>query len=88
MSCFDPTTSILAGMDTTDLQARLTALQSAYLDLSAGAKVVTVSYAQGNGNKSVTYKAADLSEVVSAIRLVQAQLGVVCHPRRALRPLF
>ena len=85
---FDPSTSILAGMDTAVLQAQLAALQTAYLQLSQGAKVVTVSYAQGNGNKAVTYKAADLSEVVQAIRLVQAQLGIIAHPRRALRPLF
>lgn len=85
---FDPNSSILAGMDTTLLQAQLTAMQTAYLQLSQGAKVVTVAYAQGNGNKSVTYKAADLAELVQAIKLVQAQLGIVAHPRRALRPLF
>ena len=46
--------SVLAGMTFTDLQAALVAAQRAYADLMTGNKVVTASYAQADGMKSVT----------------------------------
>lgn len=85
---FDPDHSILAGMATEDLQAQLAALQKAYLDLSSGAKAVSVSYDQGGGAKTVSFTEAELPNLVQAIRLVQAQLGLVTHPRRALGVRF
>ncbi|HEV2365411.1 MAG TPA: gpW family head-tail joining protein [Caulobacteraceae bacterium] len=85
---WDPTTSILAGFDPTALQAQLTALQQAYLDLSSGAKGEQYSYTQGDGAKAVTYTRANLGQLVQAIKLVQAQLGIIQRPRRALRMRF
>ena len=49
-------TSVLDGLDLVTLQARLTAMQLALLDLQSGAQVATASYAQGDGNQSVTYR--------------------------------
>jgi hypothetical protein len=77
--------SLLAGMSRDVLQAQLTALQTAYLELAAGSKVVTASYSQGDGAKSVTYRQADMAALTQAIRTVQAQLGLISQPRRALR---
>jgi hypothetical protein len=45
-------TSILDGVSVGVLQARLAALQTALLDLQAGAKVVTASYTQGDGART------------------------------------
>jgi hypothetical protein len=85
---FDPATSLLAGMDPTALQTQLARLQQAYLDLSSGARGESYSYTQGDGAKAVTYTRANLPALVQAIRLVQAQLGVITRPRRALRVRF
>jgi hypothetical protein len=82
---FNPATSIFAGMTTTQLQAALATAQQAYIDLSAGAKVVTASYAQGDGNRSVTYTAASLPNIVALIKELQAQLGIVRYGRRPQR---
>jgi hypothetical protein len=84
MGRFDPSKSILAGMDTTLLQARLTAMQQLYLDVSAGGKIESGTYTQGDGSKSVSYSKANLSELGMAIRLLQAQLGIIRTPRRAI----
>lgn len=85
---FDPTTSLLAGMDTSVLQAQLAKLQQAYLDLSSGNKGESYSYTQGDGPRSVTYTRGNLADLVQAIRLLQAQLGIIPHARRALRVRF
>jgi hypothetical protein len=82
---FNSRTSIVAGMSTAALQAALTNAQQAYLDLSGGAKVVTVAYAQGDGSKSVTYTAAQLQNIVALIKELQAQLGIIRHARRPIR---
>ena len=42
---FNPAHSLLAGMDTGVLQARLNQMQSDYLDLSSGRKVQSANYA-------------------------------------------
>jgi hypothetical protein len=70
-------------MDTAVLQARLAALQAVYLDLMAGKSVASASYAQGDGNRSVTYRSTDIATLTAAIRQVQAQLGLVEQPRRS-----
>lgn len=84
MRRFDPTRSLLAGMDTTVLQARLTAMQLDYLDLSSGRKPMSASYAQGDGSKSVSYTMATIGQMVMAIRQLQAQLGIIERPRGAI----
>jgi len=81
-------TSLFAGMDTAVLQARLNQMQLDYLDLSAGRKVVSASYTQGDGAKSVSYTRANLGELAMAIRMLQQQLGIVTRARRPIRPVF
>lgn len=90
MNCrsFDPSSSLLAGMDTSVLRSNLAAAQQAYLDLSTGAKGESYSYTQGDGSKSVTYTRANLPQLVAAIQLMQAQLGIVQTPRAALSVTF
>ncbi len=88
MSRYDPSRSILAGMDTSVLQARLAQMQQDYLDLSSGRRVMSAAYAQGDGSKSVTYTMANIGQLVMAIRQLQAQLGIIEAPRRAIRPVF
>lgn len=85
---FDPTQSILAGMADSVLQAKLAAHQAAYLELTGGASVATASYAQGDGTKSVTFRETDLGKLSQTIRLLQAQLGIVCSPRAAIGVRF
>lgn len=88
MSCFDPTTSILAGMDTSVLQARLNQMQLDYLDLYSGRRLESASYAQGDGTRAVTYTKANLGDLGQAIRLLQTQLGIVSRGRHAFGPRF
>jgi len=85
---YNPNTSIFAGMSQAQLQAALTAAQQAYINLSSGAKAVTVSYAQGNGSKSVTYQQTSVANLNALIKQLQAQLGIVRHPRRPFRPVY
>lgn len=82
---FDPSTSLLAGRSTAQLQADLAAAQQAYIDLSTGAKGESYSYTQGDGSKSVTYTRADLAQLQALIRTLQMQLGVVTRGRRPVR---
>lgn len=88
MARYNPANSILAGMDTSVLEARLKQLQQDYLDLSSGIKTESGSYAQGDGSKSVTYSRANIGQLTMAIRQLQAQLGLICSPRSAIRPRF
>lgn len=81
--------AITDGMSAADMQSRLAALQAAYFDLAAGAKVVTASYAQGDGTKSVTYRQTDLSDIRNVIYELQMALNPgMCNPRRARRIRF
>jgi hypothetical protein len=65
------------------LQAQLAALQTVYLQLVAGKTVASASYAQGDGNRAVTYRNTDTALVQSMIRQIQAQLGLIDQPRRS-----
>ncbi|TMV66769.1 phage head-tail adapter protein [Thioclava sp. BHET1] len=75
-------------MSTAQLQAYLANAQQAYIELSSGAKVVTVSYTQGNGSKSVTYQQANLTNLTALIQQLQAQLGIIRSPRRPLNFVY
>lgn len=88
MFAFDPTKSIFAGMDTPTLQAALTSAQNALIALSTGSKGETFSYTQGDGAKSVTYTRANLKDLTMLIRELQAQLGIIPTPRKAIRVAF
>ena len=79
---------LFAGMTNFQLQAALNAAQQAYLDISSGAKVVTLSYQQGDGSKSVTYQQSGLANLTQLIRQLQQALGLICQARRAGRPIF
>lgn len=82
---YNPATSIFAGMTQQQLQCALNAAQQAYVELSSGAKVVTASYTQGDGAKTVTYTPATLPNLVALIKQLQAQLGIARTPRRPSR---
>lgn len=88
MRRFDPSRSLLAGMDTADLEQRLRQMQQDYLDLSAGRKPMSASYAQGDGSKSVSYTQATIGQLAMAIRQLQAQLGIINRPRSAIGVRF
>jgi len=88
LASYNPQTSIFAGMTKAQLQAALTAAQQAYLDLSLGAKAVTLSYAQGAGSKSVTYQQTSLPNLTALIKQMQMQLGLVRHARGPMRPVY
>lgn len=85
MALFDPNSSLLAGRPTAQLQTDLANAQQAYIDLSSGAKAVTLSYTQGDGSKSVTYTPADLAALSALIKMLQMQLGIVTRGRRPIR---
>ncbi|MFM0306266.1 gpW family head-tail joining protein [Paraburkholderia sp. RL17-383-BIF-A] len=80
--------AITDGMSNVDMQSRLTALQAAYFDLSMGAKIVTATYNQGDGTKSVTYQQTDKMDIYKSILMLQKALGIICHYPRARRVFF
>lgn len=83
---FNANTSLLAGaMSRAQLEEVLNRAQQAYIELSSGAKGVSFSYAQGDGTRSVTYQQTDIGILMGLIQLLQAQLGIVKRPRRAIR---
>lgn len=82
---FKPNSSLLAGALTREqLADALATAQQAYLELSTGAKGVSFSYSQGDGTRSVSYQQTDIGQLTALIQLLQAQLGIVPRPRRAL----
>ena len=85
-------TSILDGIDPGVLQLRLSAMQTAYLDLISGGKVQVASYSQGDGGKSVTYTMANIGDLTAAILTIQTQIdrlqGMCNGRRRPIRPFF
>lgn len=81
---FDPSRSLLAGRPTAQLQLDLAQAQQAYIDLMSGAKGESYSYTQGDGARAVTYTRGNVADLASLIQLLQAQLGIVARPRRAI----
>ncbi|WP_175829709.1 gpW family head-tail joining protein [Burkholderia cepacia] len=73
------------GRSRSDLQAQLTALQTAYDQLMAGQQVATASYSQSDGARSATYRATDLGVLDGAISLIQQKLGIIRRARRKIR---
>lgn len=88
MSCYDPSTSILAGMDEATLRAHLAQLQAAYMALVSGRRETSVSLAQNGNARTVSYTQTNIADLMAAIRQVQAQLGIVPTPRRAIGAKF
>lgn len=89
MSC---RTSILDGIDVNALRLRLATMQQDYLDLQAGRKVESASYAQSDGSRAITYTAANIADLTQAILTVQTQIdrlsGQFKGRRAPLRPFF
>ena len=85
---FDPSTSIFAGMSTDALQTTFNTAQTAYTNLLMGSKGEVFSYTQGDGAKSVTYTRANAGQLMMMIRELQACLGIIRTPRRAILPIF
>lgn len=88
MSCFDETLPLLQGLTTEQLEALFTSLQTAIINLMSGRREVTVSYAQGDGSKSVTYSGADLAGLNLLLRYVGNALGKPMRRRRAIGVMF
>lgn len=82
---FNPNTSVFAGMSTPVLQQALTSAQTALIALQTGQKIVSASYGQGDGTKSVTYTQANIGDLTMLIRQLQLQLGVIHRARRRMR---
>ncbi|HEX7906849.1 MAG TPA: gpW family head-tail joining protein [Paraburkholderia sp.] len=85
---FNPNTSVFAGMSNPVLQQALTSAQTALIALQSGQKIVSASYGQGDGTKSVTYTQANVGELTMLIRQLQLQLGVIHRARRRMRVAF
>lgn len=85
-------TSIWDGLDQATLQARLTAMQLALMDLESGAKVATASYTQGDGARTVSYTQAQKDSLRMSILELQSQIdrltGVCQNRRTPITPVF
>lgn len=89
MSCgFNPSTSLLAGVDTATLQGWLADAQSALARLSTGAQEVTVIVTGGGQHREVTFAKPDMGALTQWIRMLQAQLGIIHNGRRAIAVRF
>jgi hypothetical protein len=78
-----PTQGVFAGMTQAQLQAALIAAQTALIQAQTGGLGVSFSYAQGDGNKSVTKKVTSVGEITALILQLQQALGM----GRARRPI-
>jgi gpW len=76
---------ILSGVDRATLQQWLDQALLAHNQLRSGAKVVSAAYAQGDGNKQVTYTAASLHDLIEYIGDLREALGIVRRSRRPMR---
>lgn len=77
--------TVFDGLPREQLQSQLTALQNAALALVSGQSVITATYMQGDGNKSVTFKRADLATINATILQLQQILGLRTRARRPVR---
>lgn len=80
--------SILSGMTTLELQSALVSARRAYTQLMSGEKIVSASYSQGDGARSVTYTQANLAQLTAYIRQLQVALGMTTSARRPARFIF
>ncbi|MEG1855358.1 MAG: gpW family head-tail joining protein [Acinetobacter sp.] len=85
---YDSSTSPLAGMTQVQLQAALVAAQKAYIELMTGGRAVELSYAQGDGSRTVKYEKIDQQMLEQFIEMLKRQLGMPCQRRRPLRFRF
>lgn len=89
MACgFDPNTSLLAGVDTATLQGWLADAQAALARFSTGAQEVTVIVTGGGQHREVTFAKTEMATLTQWIKTLQAQLGIITRPRRAIGVSF
>lgn len=77
-----------AGMTEAQLRAALALAQTAYIEIMTGGKAVTLSYAQGDGAKSVTRQMTSPAGVLAFIMMLEQALGICGSRRRPLRPVY
>lgn len=75
--------SIFAGMPADQLRTALSAAQLALIELQSGRAYTSLSYAQGDGSKSVTQRVTSVAECTALIAQLQSALGI----RGARRPM-
>ena len=63
-------------------------LITARAQLAAGGKVVSASYGQGDGMRSVSYNMASRDQLNQDINMVQRALGMPGMSRRPMRPVW
>jgi gpW len=85
---FDQNASVFAGMSQEQLRAALGKAQNALIELQTGKQVVTVSYAEGEGNRSVHFSNTNPGALVQLINELKACLGLARTARRGLRVSF
>lgn len=68
--------SAFAGMPVEQLRAALSSAQAALIDLQTGKAYSSLSYAQGDGSKSVTKRVTSVAEVTALIAQLQRALGI------------
>lgn len=78
------TRGVFAGMDDSVIRANLSAAQLALIELQSGKSVVSMSYTQGDGAKSISRKVTSVAECTALIAQMQAALGMN-HGRRPFR---
>ena len=79
---------VLEGVPSATLDSWLATAQQAYADLQSGAKVVSASYSQGDGSKTVTYNMTSMANLQAWIGQLQRALGMPHQVRRPMRPFF
>jgi hypothetical protein len=82
-----PTPAALIGVDTATLQLWLGQAQAALQQIMIGGSPQTVTYGQGDGQKSVTYGRANEGQLIAWISQLQQALGLFCG-RRAIPVRF
>lgn len=70
-----PTSGALIGMTEAQLRTYRTRLQDALIELVASDKPVKLAYAQGDGNRSVEYRAGDEAAIRRMIAEITRWLG-------------
>lgn len=78
------------GRSRADLQAQLTALTEVYDAFASGQQVVTVTYSQGGGTRTVTYNkdSTNLGMLDGLISELQQRLGIIRKARRQIRFIY
>ena len=85
---FDISQTWLAGMTQVQLAQLLASLITARSMLSPGNKIVSASYSQETGSRSVSYNMASRDQLNQDISMVQKALGMPGMSRRPMRPVY